>query len=129
MKKAIILLLILVVSVSLAFRPSQKKDLKVFISVDMEGIAGVVSGKECSSSGHDYDYFRRLTTLETNAAIEGALKAGATEIVVRDGHGAKTNIFPEWKVSMRALMRLSSSAIMPRPGQRRAYLPILQRAM
>lgn len=105
MKKAIILLLILVVAVSLAFRPSQKKDLKVFISVDMEGIAGVVSGKECSSSGHDYDYFRRLTTLETNAAIEGALKAGATEIVVRDGHGAKTNILPELLHEKARLLR------------------------
>ncbi len=105
MKKAIILLLILVVAVSLAFQPSQKKSLKVFISVDMEGIAGVVSGKECSSSGHDYDYFRKLTTLETNAAIEGALKAGATEIVVRDGHGAKTNILPELLHEKARLLR------------------------
>jgi D-amino peptidase len=69
--------------------------LKVFISVDLEGIAGVVNGNETGSSGSDYERVRRLTTLETNAAIEGALEAGATEILVRDGHGAKTNIIPE----------------------------------
>jgi D-amino peptidase len=73
---------------------SSKEGLKVFISVDMEGIAGVISGNECSSRGRDYDYFRKIMTTETNAAIEGALKAGATEILVRDGHGGKTNIFP-----------------------------------
>ena len=69
--------------------------LKVFISVDMEGIAGVTAGNEVSSSGSDYQYFRRLTTLEANAAVEGALAAGATEFVVRDGHGAKNNIIPD----------------------------------
>jgi len=69
--------------------------LKVFISVDMEGIAGVTAGSHVSSSGPDYQYFREMTTLETNAAVEGALAAGATEIVVRDGHGAKTNVIPD----------------------------------
>ncbi len=69
--------------------------LKVFISVDMEGIAGVVTGSEVSSSGSEYQYFRALTTLEANAAVEGALAAGATEIVVRDGHGSKNNIIPD----------------------------------
>ena len=105
MKKAIILLLILVVTVSLAFRPSQKKGLKVFISVDMEGIASVVSGRECGSSGRDYDYFRRILTLETNAAIEGALKAEATDIVVREGHGSKNNMFPEMLHEKAKLLR------------------------
>jgi D-amino peptidase len=74
---------------------SSEEGLKVFISVDMEGIAGVTSGMECSSRGPDYDYFRKIMTEETNAAIEGALNAGATEILVRDGHGAKTNIIPD----------------------------------
>ena len=37
-----------------------RKGIKVFISVDMEGVAGVVSGRECSASGPDYDYFRGL---------------------------------------------------------------------
>jgi len=105
MKKILIPLFVLLVMVSLAFKPWPKKDLKVFISVDMEGVAGVVSGRECSSSGPDYDYFRRLMTLETNAAVEAVLEAGATEIVVRDGHGAKTNILPELLHERTRLLR------------------------
>ena len=66
--------------------------LKVYISVDMEGIAGVVHSDQTSSSGQDYNLARRWTTDETNAAIEGALEAGATEIVVNDSHGSKRNI-------------------------------------
>lgn len=68
--------------------------LKVFVSVDMEGIAGVTMGSHTNSSGPDYQAFRELTTLEANAAVEGAFAAGATEVVVRDGHGSKTNIIP-----------------------------------
>lgn len=79
--------------------------LKVFISVDMEGIAGVTAGNEVSSSGPDYQYFRKLTTLEANAAVEGALAAGATEIVVRDGHGAKNNIIPDLLHERAKLLR------------------------
>jgi D-amino peptidase len=79
--------------------------LKVFISVDMEGIAGVSAGSDVSSSGPDYQYFRTLTTLEANAAVEGALAAGATEIVVRDGHGAKTNIIPDLLHEKAKLLR------------------------
>jgi len=68
---------------------------KVFISVDMEGISGVVNWEEVDRNGKDYDYFRRLMTKEANAAVEGALAAGATEIIVRDSHGSARNILPE----------------------------------
>lgn len=84
-------LLSLVLMALTAFCFSQEK-LKVYISVDMEGIAGVVHGDQTSSSGEDYNLARRWTTAETNAAIEGALEAGATEIVVNDSHGSKRNI-------------------------------------
>jgi len=69
--------------------------LKVFISVDMEGVTGVVNADDASRSGKDYDYFREIMTREANAAIEGALAAGATEIVVRDSHGTALNLLPE----------------------------------
>ena len=69
--------------------------LKVFISVDMEGIAGLVNGEETSRTGKDYDYFRAIMTAEANTAIEGAAAAGATDIVVRDGHGSARNILPD----------------------------------
>jgi len=68
---------------------------KVFISVDMEGITGVVNWEDVRRDGKDYDYFRRIMTEETNAAIEGALEAGATDILVRDSHGSARNILPE----------------------------------
>ena len=84
------LLLILLPSSALA-----QGDLKVFISVDMEGIAGVVTSEECSSSGPDYGYFRRIMSLEANAAVLGAFDAGATEVVVRDSHGSARNILPD----------------------------------
>ena len=72
-----------------------QKGLKVFISVDMEGISGVVNWEDVSRDGKDYGLFRKLMTEETNAAIEGALEAGATEILVRDSHGSARNILPD----------------------------------
>ena len=68
--------------------------LKVFISVDMEGLAGVVAGSEVSPTGPDYGHFRAIMAGETNAAIEGAIRAGATSVLVRDSHGSKTNLLP-----------------------------------
>lgn len=72
----------------------QPRGLKVFISVDMEGLAGVVSSSDVSSNGPDYAHFRGIMAAETNAAIDGAFAAGATDVVVRDSHGAKQNLLP-----------------------------------
>lgn len=93
MKNRLFILLILVFSLTL-FGYSQD-GLKVFISVDMEGVCGVVHWEDVSRDGKDYGLFRKLMTEETNAAIEGALAAGATEIVVRDSHGSARNILPD----------------------------------
>jgi len=71
------------------------RGLKVFISVDMEGISGVIHWDDVDQAGQDYGLFRKLMTQETNAAIEGALAAGATEILVRDGHDTGRNILPD----------------------------------
>jgi D-amino peptidase len=73
---------------------TQPRPLKVFISVDMEGLTGVVAGNEVSANGPDYGHFRAIMAAETNAAIDGAAAAGATEFVVRDSHGNKTNLLP-----------------------------------
>jgi D-amino peptidase len=72
----------------------QPADLRVFISVDMEGLAGVFAGSEVSTSGPDYAHFRTIMAGETNAAVEGAIRAGASWILVRDSHGAKLNLLP-----------------------------------
>jgi D-amino peptidase len=68
--------------------------VRVFISVDMEGLAGVVSSSDVSTSGPDYGYFRGIMAGEANAAIEGAIRGGATSVLVRDGHGNKQNLLP-----------------------------------
>jgi D-amino peptidase len=81
------------------------KKLKVFISVDMEGISGVVAWEEVDPKGPDYPLFRRLMTEETNAAIEGALEAGAGEIVVRDAHNGARNILPDLLNAEATLIR------------------------
>jgi D-amino peptidase len=74
---------------------SQAKPLKVFISVDMEGVCGLIHWDETAAGGPDYPLFRRLMTEEANAAIAGALEAGAGEIVVRDAHDSARNILPD----------------------------------
>ena len=69
--------------------------LRVFVSVDMEGVSGVVHPQQTSAGGQDYDIARRLMTLEANAAVEGAMDAGADEVVVNDSHGSQRNLLPE----------------------------------
>jgi D-amino peptidase len=70
------------------------RPLKVFISVDMEGLAGAVNATDVNTTGRDYEHFRKVMAEETNAAVEGAFRAGAAEVVVRDSHGVKQNLLP-----------------------------------
>jgi D-amino peptidase len=67
---------------------------KVFISADMEGVAGIVSETQIRSDGFNYGLGRQWMTGEVNAAIGAAFQAGASEVVVTDGHGAGTNLLP-----------------------------------
>jgi D-amino peptidase len=60
----------------------------------MEGIAGAVVGAQMGGDG-EYQRFRRIMTQEANAAVEGALTAGADSVVVNDSHGPMTNILIE----------------------------------
>jgi D-amino peptidase len=69
--------------------------VKVFISFDMEGVAGIVDWSQCLPPGQPYEEGRRLLLGEVNAAIDGALAAGATEIVCNDSHGTMNNLDPE----------------------------------
>ncbi len=69
--------------------------MKVYISVDMEGVAGVVNWKQTGYDGEDYSRFRKLMTSEANAAVQGAFDAGADTVVVNDGHGSMRNLVIE----------------------------------
>jgi D-amino peptidase len=69
--------------------------MKIYISVDMEGVACVNHVDEIKLEGPEYERARRWMTGEVNAAVEGALNAGAEEVVVGDGHGHMRNILPD----------------------------------
>ena len=68
--------------------------MKVFISFDMEGVAGISDWSQCRGPGQPYEEGRRLLLGEVNAAIDGALAGGATEIVCNDSHGTMSNLDP-----------------------------------
>jgi D-amino peptidase len=68
--------------------------VKVFISFDMEGVAGIVDWSQCRAPGQPYEEGRLLLLGEVNAAIDGAMAAGATEIVCNDSHGTMNNLDP-----------------------------------
>jgi len=72
-----------------------QRPLKVYISADMEGIAGVVTADQLGPTGFEYERFRGFMTAEVVAAIEGARDAGATTIVVSDSHGNGENLLIE----------------------------------
>ena len=88
-------LISLVVFLSTTFVAGQQRSLKIFISADMEGVAGAVTGDQLSPAGFEYQRFREFMTQEVNAAIEAAFAAGATEIVVADSHGNAQNLLIE----------------------------------
>lgn len=66
--------------------------MKVFVSVDIEGVAGISDWGEALHGGPDHAMFRRLMTDEAIAAIEGARAAGATDITLRDAHETGRNM-------------------------------------
>jgi D-amino peptidase len=66
--------------------------MKIFISADIEGTAGILSWDEAERTHADYKEFRELMTEEVLAACEGARAAGATEIVIKDAHDSGRNL-------------------------------------
>lgn len=72
-----------------------QRPLRVYISVDMEGISGVNSDNQTSAAGAEYTRARRLMVEDANAAIRGAFAGGATDVLVNDSHGSQRNLLPE----------------------------------
>jgi D-amino peptidase len=80
--------------------------MKVFISVDMEGISGIVDGTQTGRDKADYTTGRALMVADVNAAIDGVLEADpGAEIVVSDAHGGMKNIEPEALNKVAVLVR------------------------
>jgi D-amino peptidase len=69
--------------------------MKVFISVDMEGVTGVTDPEDCLPAGQDYGRGRVFMTGDANAAILGAFDGGATEVLVNDSHWTQRNLLLE----------------------------------
>lgn len=69
--------------------------MKVFLSSDMEGTAGIVDWEQCIGDSPAAVLGRELLLGEVNAAIEGAMAGGATEVVVNDSHSSMRNLPPD----------------------------------
>lgn len=69
--------------------------MRIFISVDIEGVAGVGGFSQGYPGNPEYEMARRLMTEEANAAIRGAFEGGATEVTVADSHGPMRNMIAE----------------------------------
>lgn len=74
---------------------AQTRGLRVYISADMEGVGGVVTGDQLGPTAFEYARFREFMTEEVLAAIAAAREAGATEFVVSDSHGNFQNLLIE----------------------------------
>jgi len=68
--------------------------MKVFISVDIEGVCDVVNTEHTFKNGFYYRSACEQMSREAAAAVEGAIAAGASEIIVNDSHGSMTNLIP-----------------------------------
>src|SRR5438034_6616184 len=82
--------------VLLAFTAGAQKSMKVMILFDMEGVSGATDFRH-TSYAHPTEYAqgRQSLTADVNAAIAGAKAAGATDIVVVDGHGSGNSTGPD----------------------------------
>jgi len=69
--------------------------MKIFISVDMEGISGIVDSSQTNRDHKEFEKARALMAADINAAIDGILEFEEAEIIVSDGHGKMINIDPE----------------------------------
>src|SRR3989339_2276018 len=87
-------LLLLSCSTSANSEKYSKEGLKVMIQTDFEGVTGVVNFDEIYPGHPHFERNSRILTNEINAAVEGAAAAGATTIIVRDGHAGNINVDP-----------------------------------
>lgn len=69
--------------------------MRIYISADMEGVTGLVDADDVQPGGRDYERGRLMMAEDVNAAVRGAIAAGATDIIVNDAHGPMRNILPE----------------------------------
>lgn len=97
--------------------PSETKSPKVLISVDMEGVSGIVHTSEVNPDRYDYERGRALMTAEANAVVAGVLDAEpAADVLVADAHGPFRNLLPEQMDRRARLVRGSRGRWAWSPG-------------
>jgi len=69
--------------------------MKILISTDIEGVAGVFHAEQTRAGNGEYERARAWMTGEANAAVQGAFAGGATEVLVNDSHGGYRNLLPD----------------------------------
>jgi D-amino peptidase len=95
MVRKLIRIFIVIFAVFSYVQAGEKAPVKVFISVDMEGIWGVVHYEQTSSGSSGYGAARKWMVEDVNAVVVGLVEAGATEILVNDSHGSMRNIIAD----------------------------------
>ena len=85
-------LIVLAAAFAFSMGSPQERKMKIFISVDMEGVAGVVTADQLGPSGFEYQRAREWMTREVLAVVNAAKAAGAAEFVVADSHGNAQNL-------------------------------------
>jgi D-amino peptidase len=95
MRTGVVGLLLVLVAFLSAPSPAQTRKLKIYISADMEGVVGAVTGDQLGPQGFEYERFREFMTEEVRTATQAAFEAGATEIVISDSHGNGENLLIE----------------------------------
>lgn len=69
--------------------------MKLLISADFEGVSGVVNRQQCHPGNPEFEWARRLWIRQINAIVDGALEAGAEEVVVNEAHSAMNYLIPD----------------------------------
>ncbi|SHF58542.1 D-amino peptidase [Jatrophihabitans endophyticus] len=90
-------------------RPSQRaaSPSRIFVSVDMEGIAGITDRRQVWRGQTDYEWARGLMTAEADSVVRAAFDAGAERVVVNDSHGDLCNLLPD-RLDERAELQTGS---------------------
>ena len=68
--------------------------MKLFLSADIEGTTGITRWEETENGHSRYPYFANQMTREVAAACEGAMRAGVTDILIKDAHDSACNLIP-----------------------------------
>lgn len=84
--------------------------MKVYVSIDMEGVAGIATPNQVRRGTDDYPASRELMTREANATVAGAIDGGAERVVVNDAHGDMANLLPD-RLDRRAELILGSPKV------------------